>query len=239
MVGKKSIAEKNKEWFKENEFYSDFVKNNQTYKNIRHELDLEVKGIEKLLDIGNGGVFNYNTSLVKEIYAVDLFFDEHSSKENGTYVKFMKGNALDIPFNNPVFDGVIIVSLLHHLVGKRFSDIESNIDKCFDECYRVLKPGGKIILHEPCIPTWFLLLEKAAHPLLKTIVEKFMKHPFAIQLTPHRITELLQKRFKITRSSSIKKKGQLLHFGIKVPAKLSMVIPCIFVAVKEKARKAE
>lgn len=228
-----NITEKNREWFNKNEFYSEFILKNETYKNIKDKLDDEIENIGCLLDIGNGGVFNYETSRVKEIYAIDLFFDEFENIHYADNIHFKKGNALSIPYEDRFFDGVVIVSLLHHLVGEKFIDIEKNISRCFDECFRVLKPGGKIIVHEPCIPSWFLLLEKVIFSLAKYWVRILFKHPFAIQLTSGRVADLLGRNFKDCKVTEIKKKGTLIHFGMKFPASISPVKPFLFAAHRD------
>src|SRR3972149_6117827 len=231
---KKNIIEKNKEWFNKNEFYSEFVLKNETYKNIKEKLDREVNGIGCLLDIGNGGLFNYDISLAGEIHAVDLFFDDTNEEFNGKIIHFKKGTALSLPYNDNSFDGIIIVSLLHHLVGDRFIDIKKNICQCFNECFRVMKPGGKLIIHEPWIPSWFLFLEKAFYKPIKYLIGIFFKHPLAIQLTPETILNILAQKFKINNSLEIEKKGTLIHFGVKFPAVLSPVKAFLFVAKKDE-----
>lgn len=45
------------------------------YRNIREALTREVAGTNLLLDVGNGGVFEYDTTEVERIVAVDLFLD--------------------------------------------------------------------------------------------------------------------------------------------------------------------
>ena len=46
-----------------------------TYRLIREAITRELAGVGRLLDVGNGGVFEYDTSLVGSIVAVDLFLD--------------------------------------------------------------------------------------------------------------------------------------------------------------------
>ena len=40
------------------------------------EVNAAIAGTQRLLDVGNGGVFDYDTQLVPEIVGVDLFLDE-------------------------------------------------------------------------------------------------------------------------------------------------------------------
>ncbi|MET0957171.1 MAG: hypothetical protein ABWZ18_01555, partial [Solirubrobacterales bacterium] len=46
-----------------------------TYRHIAAAIQRELAGVERLLDVGNGGIFGYDTSAIGEIVAVDLFLD--------------------------------------------------------------------------------------------------------------------------------------------------------------------
>jgi SAM-dependent methyltransferase len=50
---------------------------------------------------------------------------------------FIVADAENLPFQEDVFDDVFTIYCLHHL---------SNPEKCIEEMYRVLKPGGNIII---------------------------------------------------------------------------------------------
>src|SRR5260370_13276830 len=53
--------------------YHASVANIDTYKTLHQFISKEVAGVDELLDIGNGGVFDYETSGVRSITAIDLF----------------------------------------------------------------------------------------------------------------------------------------------------------------------
>ncbi len=94
-----------------------------TYRNIRSEVNAAIVGTQRLLDIGNGGVFDYDTQLVPEIVGVDLFLDEVTSgiPEN---VTLRRGDALALDEADAAYDGVLIVFVFHHLVS---TDVEGTI----------------------------------------------------------------------------------------------------------------
>jgi SAM-dependent methyltransferase len=58
------------------------------------------------------------------------------------------GSALDLPFSDASFDNVIMVSVLHHLVGRKISECRRNWERAVSEAERVCRPGGYVMLIE-------------------------------------------------------------------------------------------
>ncbi|MFW9989337.1 MAG: methyltransferase domain-containing protein [Candidatus Odinarchaeota archaeon] len=61
---------------------------------------------------------------------------------------FQYGSAIDIPFDNEMFDIVYFSSVLHEL------HMEGGPDKALDEAYRILKPGGYLKIAEWNRSSW-------------------------------------------------------------------------------------
>ena len=100
------------------------------------------------LDAGCGGG-RYTAALArygfKQLYGIDLSkkgIPDAKSRLTGTNVestvRYMNGNVLELPFKNNSFDFVFSNGVLHHTL-KPAQGIK--------ECYRVLKPGGKVWLY--------------------------------------------------------------------------------------------
>lgn len=104
------------------------VKELDTYVTIRGFTNEAIQGTENLFDIGNGGVFDYDVSLVKHILAFDLFLDEIDTSAYPSHITIERGSALEIPKPDNAFDGVIMIMLLHHIVGKTVPESLKNID---------------------------------------------------------------------------------------------------------------
>ena len=66
------IEKKNIEFFSSNQKYQNNVATIDTYKILYSEITNFIKSSNKLLDIGHGGTFDYDTSKVKEITGLDL-----------------------------------------------------------------------------------------------------------------------------------------------------------------------
>ena len=75
-------------------------------------------GINRLLDIDNGGVLDNGTSVVPSIVVRALFFNDLPPLIScPTHVVLKIGSVLSIPEPGESFDGVLVAKLLHHLVG--------------------------------------------------------------------------------------------------------------------------
>ena len=152
---------KNISFFRDNlKKYEKNVKELDTYVAIRAFTNEALKDINRLIDIGNGGVFDYDVDLVPNIQALDLFLDDIDTSSYPRHITFKTGSALEIPEDKESFDGAIMVMLLHHLVGKTVDESLNNIRIAIREAIRVLRPGGKLIIIESCVPNWFYLFEK-------------------------------------------------------------------------------
>src|SRR5439155_2335353 len=86
----------NIDWFKDNDHYMQSQARLECYQNIQRVVEHELRDVGQLLDVGNGGFFNYDTTLVEHVTAVDLFLpDGPGPLPNST---LRAGLLLDLPF---------------------------------------------------------------------------------------------------------------------------------------------
>ncbi len=228
----RNIKDKNYFYFKSNlDLYKSDTENIDTYKNIRNSINFHTQDISSLVDIGAGGVFDYDTK-GKHIKAVDLFLDEIDISKYPQNITFINGDALNLPFNDNSEDNILISFLIHHLVGNTIKENYINMKKCIYEAYRVLRNGGKFILVESCIPSLFLNIEKVIYtPLLYTF-SKFMSHPLTFQFTHSEIYNTCSSIFPNVYEEKIPLGKYILMYGKKIP---SIISPCsvyIYVCIK-------
>ena len=99
-----------------------------------------------VLDVGTGtGIVAHAIApLVKEVIGLDLSQDmlKHSNWQENKY--FIKRDIRKRIFHEEIFDKVTARMVFHHIVD------DASI--AMDECFRVLKKGGKIILSEGIPP---------------------------------------------------------------------------------------
>lgn len=226
--------EQNITFFRDNlESYNSKIQSLDTYATLRAYISKAIQGIDTLLDIGNGGVFDYDTSLIPQIVGLDLFLDKlPNSFKCPPNVILKTGSALDIPEANESFNGVLMVMLIHHLVGKTVSASVKNVETVIDEAYRVLKPGGKMIIAESCIPAWFYQFEKLVFPLAVKVVDRLTGHPATLQYPSTMLKKLLEKKFNETQVINVPLGRWVILFGKKIPSFLTPISPKIFIAIK-------
>jgi SAM-dependent methyltransferase len=197
-------------------------------------LSHELKGVARLLDVGNGGVFDYDTSCVQEIIGLDLFLDQLPSDiPLPANVRMVRGSALDIPKALSGVDGVVMVMLIHHLVGKTVAACLANVNQALSEAHRVLRPGGKLVVMESCVPAWFFSFEKLGFRPASFVIERTMKHPATLQYPSHVLLKLIEQAGFVDASRKNIPLGKyVLQFGVKVPTWLTPVQPVLFSAVR-------
>lgn len=126
----------NLQWVHEPSYIKSFVSSANFNKN------------DLVLDVGTGtGVISHAIApLVKEVIGLDTSQDmlDHSNWKDNKY--FIKRDIRDSIFCDNVFDRITARMVFHHITER--------IQEAMDECYRILKIGGKMILSEgvPPIP---------------------------------------------------------------------------------------
>ncbi len=72
-AGAQATVEQNATWFDDNDLYIATQSKLEHYTHCKRSVEHELRGVGSLLDVGNGGFFNYDTTLVGHATAVDLF----------------------------------------------------------------------------------------------------------------------------------------------------------------------
>lgn len=224
--------EKNSRWFANNSQYLKNIEQIDTYVRIRDAVNCELANAGKLLDVGSGGIFNYDITLPREIVALDLFLEQIDQTRLPGHIRFIQGSALKMPFANGEFDTLMMEMLIHHLTGSSPDESLANLETCLNECARVLKPGGKLVIVESCVPKWFYLFEKKVFSLGSATLGKMISHPLTLQYTAKILLQKITSRFHGVTGKELPKGKYILQFGVKVPSRLTPAQPWLFVGSK-------
>jgi SAM-dependent methyltransferase len=226
-------AARNAEFFARDK-HGDDVAALDTYQRIREAIEREVAGSRRMLDVGNGGVFEYDTGLVERIVAVDLFLDQLPESHFPPNVTALRGDALALDQPDDSFDTVLEALLYHHLVGKRAEDLVANVRGAIAEAARVLEPGGRLIVAESCVPRWFYPVEKVLfRPLVALARTPVLGgHPATLQLPFHLLVELVGERLQVEKAFRIPPGRWITQFGRRWPTALTPARAFMVVARK-------
>jgi len=226
---------KNESFFRDHHgAYSEGVSNLDTYVHLRAAINQAISGIGLLLDVGNGGVFDYDPAQCGEVVALDLFLDQlPASYIPPPNARLKPGSALDIPDADGSYDGVLLVMLIHHLVGESPGESAANMRRAIAEAFRVLRQGGKLIVVESCVPSWFYAFERLVFPVAAPFINRISEHPATLQYTPRLIASTMEsvagRRVVV---APIPKGKWILQFGHKWPSALTPASPFLFTMTK-------
>ena len=140
---------------------------------LRQLADLPTKG--RLLDVGGGTgrVASVVRPLVDEVVIADVSLGMLKQTVRST-LQPVCAFSESLPFPSDSFERILMVDALHHVLDQPASA---------DEMFRLLKPGGRLIIEEPDIRSFGVKLIALAEKLL------LMRSHF---LSPPQIADLFQ-----------------------------------------------
>jgi SAM-dependent methyltransferase len=226
-----SVAQ-NARYFDANKQYADGVGSLDTYKKIRDAIDREISGARSLLDVGNGGVFDYNTDLAERIVGVDLFLDG-TPPSLGENIVLRRGDALALDEPAEAYDRVLEISVFHHLVGTDVGSTFLNIRRAVGEAHRVLQPGGRLVVMESCVSERAFAVERRLFGALRLLARTpVMRHPATLQFPTATIAEVIRSQFGEVAVAPIPVGRWIIQFGLRCPSVLTPARPYLFTATR-------
>jgi SAM-dependent methyltransferase len=219
---KQTTVATNIEWFNENDHYMEAQAKLKCYRNIQRIVERELRGVGDLLDVGNGGFFNYDTGLVGHVTAVDLFLKDGPGPFANS--AFRAGSLLDLPFADGSFDCVLEQNVFHHVTGRNAAENHANLARCLREMYRCLRPGGKAVVIESTVGPLFYAFERVV--FRAALAVKRGGHPVTFQFTPRQIIRAARKcGFLVEEFTYVPRGAFVLQFGYKWPSLLTPARP--------------
>jgi SAM-dependent methyltransferase len=134
----------------------------------------------RVLDLGCGeGATLYHLGAPAGAVGVDLFPNKIAfAQRTLPGCRFVAASVYELPFGRAEFDQLLVRDLIHHL---------QDPERFVDECARVLAPGGRIDVLEPCRYNPLI----AMHALLNEAERGELRS------TPAFLRRLLERRFRV------------------------------------------
>lgn len=195
-----------------------------------------LKNNDKVLDIGNGGIINYEFESLSLLHCTDITISNKASKryEKFQNVEFIKANIMDMKgIDENTYDVVIVQAVLHHLAVKRLEDTYRNVDKAITECLRVLKPKGKLLIIESTVNSFLEVIERLLYYPMQLFF-MMCKFDHVYQYSNNSLINRIRKLgIEITCSQNISLDKYTWIMGKKV---LTAITPCgaVYIEIEKK-----
>jgi SAM-dependent methyltransferase len=210
--------------------YQQLVGSLDTYDRTTRALAGELRG--RVVDVGSGGVVNYDGAGITELVLVDISTEylAHVTLPPGAIPK--TGTAVGLPLGDGTFDSLLMQMLVHHLAESDFQTTRTRVRQAFREAYRVLAPGGKIVVLESVVNRGFELAERISFPLTRRVL-RLIGHPLVFQWTASRLAAFAREAgFTALHSTRIPRGRWMIFLGRRWPTLLVPVSLYKIVATK-------
>ena len=193
----------------------------ELYRNCAKVLNDELSG--RVLDVGSGGIFNYDVAKTTRMVAVDHAVQAINLSKLPPRVNLVQGDGTRLPFADGSFDCIVMQFLIHHLALRDHRLTVSNVNQCLQEGTRVIRAGGKILIVESCVPDYLEKVERVLYPVTRQVLE-LVGQPMVFQFSVKTFSQLLAaQNVEGLQITPIPIGKQISQFGMKVPGCLS---PC-------------
>jgi len=127
--------------------------------------------------------------------------------ENRNKLKILHSNATALNFSDQTFDYIFMTDIVEHLYP-------SELQRCFKECKRVLKPKGKLVIHT-APNRWY---NDFGYPLWEQPVNKILNRLFRQKLLTRPIRTEIDRKVHINEQTilSLKKYMKKNGFNSKI-----------------------
>ena len=130
---------------------------------------LEPRIGKKVLDVGNGGVRQFNSPQTSLYVGFDFSLEMLKRGENRFFYTVC-GEATDLSFKKGAFNTILYLYLLHHLAKGSVGTTIEAVKKTLREGAACLQTGGNVIIAETCLPPFLEKVERAFFFILRAFL---------------------------------------------------------------------
>jgi len=141
------------------------------YERVEAHLDPLVAD-QRVLDIGSGGVFPYDTALPREIIALDISPNMLEAIDDPNVVTRV-GDARNLEgIEDGSIDVMLFILSIHHINGDSAEKSFATLDSILASARSALRPGGHLVVVEPVLPRRWFRLQSLAFPLTRALLAR-------------------------------------------------------------------
>ena len=138
-----------------------------------------------VMDIGNGGVFVYDTSRTRRVIALDCA-REMLDRIDDPKVEKRVGDARNLSdVEDASLDVVLFIFSIHHMAGGNVEESKNILGEILSSAVRVLRPGGHLIIAEPVCSPFIFRIEAFLYPLVRRFLARSDVEPILFYSVPY------------------------------------------------------
>lgn len=231
-----------KTWFdSHSDIYADQIMSIQRtfYENAAALLNPYLPEDGVVLDLGNGGVINYDFRRLRQLDCADIVVNRSMAERYADQkkIRFFQADATNLAaVDSECYDAVILQTVIHHLAGPTYRKTIRRVRSAIDECRRVLRPGGKLLIVESTVAPWFHAVERAVFPAMELFF-RLCRFGYVYQFSPAALRRLLTgtEGLELTCSEMVDVGPNIWIMGHSVPTRLTPCGVCFYALQKNPA----
>jgi ubiquinone/menaquinone biosynthesis C-methylase UbiE len=204
------------------------------YSRIKREIGPRLEGV--VLDVGSGGVPNFESDDTRTIVSLDYVVESLRSAGR-TNVLNVGGDILALPLRTNSVDHIIVQYMIHYLTDPPFEKPGHKIHAALAESARVLRKDGKIFFVDSMVPRALECVQRAAYGFSYYLL-RWLRKPTVFFFSVSRFIGFLEthglvsERIQVVDWGQMSGASQTLFPRLRIPLRYFPVKCVVITAVK-------